>query len=162
MPSLEFNSSCNFLNAIKHKLLNLCHDYVDQRINTARQAIEAAQSAANEETKSSSGDKYETGRSMMQLEIEKNTVQLAEAMNLKKKLELIKPDNQSSKIRLGSLVRTNQGNFFIAISVGHLVVEDNAYIVVSAESPMGIKLLGLQTGTTFAFGNKTFLVEQVW
>jgi hypothetical protein len=37
-----------------------------QRINTAQAAMDRAQEAANSEEKSSSGDKYETGRAMGQ------------------------------------------------------------------------------------------------
>jgi hypothetical protein len=57
--------------ALKTKLLTLCIKYVDDRISATQQAIQSAQASANEETKSSSGDKYETGRAMAQLEIEK-------------------------------------------------------------------------------------------
>jgi sortase (surface protein transpeptidase) len=59
------------LNALKTRLHSLCVSYVGQRIETAQRAIAIAQASANEETKSSAGDKYETGRAMAQLEIEK-------------------------------------------------------------------------------------------
>ena len=42
-----------------------------------------AQQAANEEGKSSAGDKYETGRAMMQIERDKAAQQLDEALKLK-------------------------------------------------------------------------------
>ena len=69
------------MKSIKQELYKLCQTYIQQRILTAKQAIEAAQQAANNETKSSSGDKYETGRAMMQLEIEKDSAQLSESSN---------------------------------------------------------------------------------
>lgn len=84
-------------------------------------AIEHAQLAANEETKSSAGDKYETGRAMMQLEIEKQSVQLAEAMKLKHVLSQINPEKTTETIQSGSLVFTDQGNFYISISAGKLI-----------------------------------------
>jgi hypothetical protein len=52
---------------------------VHQRIASAEEAIRMAQESANQEGKSSAGDKYETGRAMAQLEIEKASGQLAEA-----------------------------------------------------------------------------------
>ena len=42
---------------IKQELYKLCQDYLQRRIGAAQDAIEAAQHAANSETKSSSGDK---------------------------------------------------------------------------------------------------------
>ncbi|MDB5240215.1 MAG: hypothetical protein JWP57_840, partial [Spirosoma sp.] len=47
---------------LKQALHARCRHYVQQRIDTARQAMEAAQESANSESKSSAGDKYETGR----------------------------------------------------------------------------------------------------
>jgi hypothetical protein len=99
---------------------------------------------------------------MAQLEIEKNSTQLAEAFKLKRSLELIKIDKSSDKVQPGSLVITNQGNFFIAISVGELVVEHITYIAVSAQSPVGAKLMGLQTEATFALGNRNYKINQLW
>ena len=147
---------------IKEKLYAHCQQYIDQRIATARQAIDAAQAGANEETKSSSGDKYETGRAMMQLEIEKNSVQLAEAMKLKRVLDQIKMEKNSVQIQPGSLVVTNQGNFFIAISVGQIVIEGETYLAISAGSPIGAKFMKLTVGATFAFAGKTYVIEEVW
>ncbi|HSY60679.1 MAG TPA: hypothetical protein VK796_02335, partial [Cytophaga sp.] len=66
----------------KNTLYAYCTDYVTERITRLKTEIKKTQSSANEETKSSAGDKYETGRAMAQLEIEKNTKQLAEAERL--------------------------------------------------------------------------------
>ncbi len=64
------------MESIKTRLLALCHNYVDQRITNSKQAMDDAQAAANEEGKSSAGDKYETGRAMAQIERDKAAQQL--------------------------------------------------------------------------------------
>ena len=51
--------------------------YVNQRADTVHQIIRSNQNALNSETKSSAGDKHETGRAMLQLEMEKASQQLA-------------------------------------------------------------------------------------
>lgn len=147
---------------IKQQLYDRCQAYLSQRMATAQDALQGAQDAANDETKSSAGDKYETGRAMMQLEMEKHSAQLAEAMKLKRLLDQIRVDHQPAAVQPGSLVITDQGNFFVAISVGQLVVENRTYIALSAESPLGLKLKGLKQGESFNFGNKTYKIEQVW
>jgi transcription elongation GreA/GreB family factor len=147
---------------IKQQLYDRCQAYLAQRITTAQEAMQAAQASANDETKSSAGDKYETGRAMMQLEMEKNSAQLAEALKLKRLLDQIRVDQQPLAAQPGSLVMTDQGNFFIAISVGQLVVEGTTYIALSAESPLGTRLRGLKTGESFQFSNKTYKIGQVW
>jgi transcription elongation GreA/GreB family factor len=146
---------------IKQQLSAHCQAYLTQRANTARQAIKAAQASANEETKSSAGDKYETGRAMMQLEIEKNTVQLGETMKLKRMLDDIKIDASSLTVQTGSLVITDQGNFFLAISVGHISIEGKTYTAVSPSSPIGIQLLKLRQDESFLFNGKTYRIEEV-
>ena len=81
-------------------------------------------SSANEETKSSAGDKYETTREMIQQEIEKHSSSLAEAVKQKQFLQQITTGKRYEKIQPGSLVITDKNNFYIAISAGALVFEN--------------------------------------
>jgi len=149
------------LKTVKEKLYAACIAYVTQRIDTAQRAIEIAQASANEETKSSAGDKYETGRAMMQLEIEKNTVQLNEAMKLKQALDQIVPSKPVSTIQPGSLVITDGHTYYIAISAGQITIEGKSYFAISSGSPIGLLLKGLQEGDTFVFNKKTVSILSV-
>ncbi|HEY0654890.1 MAG TPA: 3-oxoacyl-ACP synthase, partial [Chryseosolibacter sp.] len=134
---------------LKRKLYEHCVHFLEQRIDAARTAIREAQESANDETKSSVGDKYETGRAMMQLEIEKNLTQLQEALKQKKILDSINIEVQPLRVQNGSIVYADHGNFFIAISVGMLVIEKESFAIVSAQSPIGTKLIGLKQGDSF-------------
>jgi len=146
---------------VKQQLFSLCLSYIEQRIETARQAIEIAQASANEETKSSAGDKYETGRAMMQLEIEKNSIQLSEAQKLKQALNQINPEKSSATVQLGSIVFTNHGNFYIAISAGQLKVDNEFYFAIAPTSPIGLKLSGLAENAAFTFNSRTYTIHKV-
>ena len=146
---------------IKQELYARCLDYVTQRIDTFQKAIVTAQRSANEETKSSAGDKYETGRAMMQLEIEKNTVQLAEAMKLKKALDEINPVAPTSSVLPGSLVITDQRNYYISISAGQIQADNKTYFAISPASPIGSLLKGLHVGDAFIFNAKTIRIEHI-
>ena len=146
---------------IKQELYKLCQDYLQRRIGAAQDAIEAAQHAANSETKSSSGDKYETGRAMMQLEIEKNAVQLSESMKLKHALDQVRIEVPSRSVQTGSLVITNRGVFFIAISLGRVTLHDKAYLVMSPASPLGQKMLGLVAGDSVLFKDHKYIVQEL-
>ena len=84
------------MNDLKAKLHAMCISYVQNRMEAAVQAIDDAQQAANEETKSSAGDKYETGREMMQQEADRSQVQLNEANKLMVALSKINYDNVDS------------------------------------------------------------------
>ncbi len=153
--------SLKIVSLIKQQLHSLCFAYVEQRIASATQAIQLAQASANEETKSSAGDKYETGRAMAQLEIEKNSAQLAEAQKLKQILTKINPEKKTETVHSGSQVITNQGNYYIAIAAGQFTLNGKLYYVISPSSPIAQKLLGLKEGDQFSFNKKEFSIEEI-
>ncbi len=150
-----------FMANVKKELYNQCLAYVEQRIHTAENAIKAARESANDDTKSSAGDKYETGREMMQQEIDRNTTQLREAQKLKQILELVDSEKATEIVQNGSLVFTNHGIFYIAISCGQLSIEGENYFAISSASPIGAKLMRQKTGAGFDFNGKEFKISNI-
>jgi transcription elongation GreA/GreB family factor len=146
---------------LKKELYNQCLNYVQQRMEAAQLAINEAQKASNDDTKSSAGDKYETGRAMMQQETDRNMVQLNEANKLKVVLNKINPNLITDKAETGSVVLTGNGNFYIAVSAGVLIVNSEKYFAISAASPIGLKLLGQKTGGEFKLNDKIYHIKQV-
>ncbi|HZY79512.1 MAG TPA: 3-oxoacyl-ACP synthase [Cyclobacteriaceae bacterium] len=148
-------------------LYQLCLEFIDNRIKTIRQAIQETQASADQESKSSAGDKYETGLSMMQLDMEKQAEQLAEAIKTRDSLQQVRvldeisSSNGSGAVKPGSAVETNNGNFYIAISAGQLKVNNQTYFAVSPATPIGSKLMGLKSGEGFSFNGKQYVVNKV-
>jgi transcription elongation GreA/GreB family factor len=147
---------------IKKELLEACIEAVNKRIDTARRAMENAQESANEETKSSAGDKYETGRAMAQIERDKNAVQLSEALKLRNFLEQINILAESETVKAGSLVSTNGGDYFFAVSLGKVMSGGKDFFVIAPGSPVGMAMMGKKTGDSFAFNNKEFKITGIW
>lgn len=123
--------------------------------------MEAAQESANTESKSSAGDKYETGRAMAQLDRDRYAQQLAEALRLDQDLARINIDRAYSTIQPGSLVLTSRGVFFVSISAGKLLVDGHDYIAVSPASPIATALAGKKAGDTVVFNKVTYQVLDV-
>ena len=134
---------------------------VAQRIASSEEAIRMAKESANEEGKSSAGDKYETGRAMAQLEIEKASRQLAEANKLKQALEKISVDKGGPVVASSSLVITNQGRYFISIAAGRLTVDNETWFAISAGSPLGANLVGKKEGDVVKLMGKEIVIEKV-
>lgn len=132
--------------SIKQNLHSRCQQYVQQRIDTARQAMELAQESANSESKSSAGDKYETGRAMAQLERDRHAQLLAEARKMEQELTRLNVDKAYDIVQPGSLVTTNRGIFFISISAGKMTLDTTDYFAVSPASPVAIALSGHRSG----------------
>jgi transcription elongation GreA/GreB family factor len=146
-------------------LYQLCLEFIDNRIKTIRDAMQQTKASADEETKSSAGDKYETGLSMMQLDMEKQAEQLNEAIRTRTALEQVKildeMNGNNGTIRPGNAVETNNGNFYIAISAGQLKTNGQSYFAVSAATPIGSKLMGLKSGDKFSFNGKDYVIKNV-
>lgn len=149
------------LRSLKLHLYDRCRQYVRQRVETARQAMEAAQEAANAESKSSAGDKYETGRAMAQLDRDRHAQLLAEALKLQRDLDQISPDKPCATVGPGALVQTSRGTFFISISAGKLLHNGTEYLAVSAASPIGSALAGRSAGDVVTFNAQPYRIEQV-
>jgi len=147
---------------VKQTLYDLCTSFVDERIQMYQKAMKDAQEAANNEEKSSAGDKYETTRAMMQIEKDKNAKQLEETIKLKKALSQINPNSTSETIGLGSLVLTDKGNFYISISVGKINSENIEYIAIAPTSPLGATFVNKKANETAAFNGQVYKITNVF
>ena len=146
---------------IKEEIYQLCVKHVNERLQTIEQTIESNQKALTSETKSSAGDKHETGRAMLQLEMEKAGQQLQSIQQMKETLSRIDPLKTSETISLGSLVETNVANYFLSISAGQLIINGKMYFAISTVSPIGKRLLGKTVGEEILWNGKQIKIQQI-
>ena len=137
----------------------LCHAFIEQRIAAARTAMQAAQESSSSETKSSAGDKYETGREMANAERDRNAAHMQQAQQLQAELTRLNPEAACDTVRPGALVHTSMGQFYISISAGQLPGSD--VFAVSAAAPVAVALKGLRAGEEAVFNGKTVRVLRV-
>lgn len=149
------------MSELKKELYKQCVNYVQKRMEAAQHAIIEAQKASNDDTKSSAGDKYETGRAMMQQETDRNMVQLNEANKLNIALNQVTANGESDHVITGSLVITNHGNFYIAVSAGMFTINKEQYFAVSPASPIGLMLRGQKKGGEFTLNGKLYHIKIV-
>jgi len=149
------------MNTIKKQLFEACQNYVLERESTVKEIISSNQKALHSETKSSAGDKHETGRAMLQLEMEKAGQQLTIIDQMKMILERVVLNDNSEIVKLGSLVFTNKHSYFLAISAGEFEIENKKCYAVSVASPIGKMLLGKKVGDEFEFRGKV-VIEEVY
>ena len=147
---------------IKEELYKLCEGYVNQRLQTVEEIIYSNQKALQSETKSSAGDKHETGRAMLQLEMEKAGQQLQGINQMKEILAKIDISKNSNIAHLGSIIETNTTNYFLSISAGKLIASGKDYFAVSVSSPIGKLLLGKKINERFTFNGKKITIQQVF
>lgn len=132
-----------------------------QKINDLEKAVNDAQSSANSEEKSSMGDKYETGRAMSMQSRDLAAKQLLIAKSELNYLLKLNLENANKVVGQGSLVQTTKGNFFIAISLGQVVLNQENFMAISANAPIGKLLVGKIAQDEFTFNNKTYQIQSV-
>ena len=146
---------------LKENLHLQCVNFVENRFQTIHNTIKEIQQSLTTETKSSAGDKHETGRAMLQLEREKAGNQLAEIQKIKEALFKINIETNSEKIGLGSVVYTSKANYFIAISAGELQFENELFYAISSSTPIAKLLFGKTTGDHINFRHQNFKIIKV-
>lgn len=147
--------------ATKASLRAACKKYVGERIDNALQAIESARDAAADDTKSSAGDKFETTREMMQQELNRHQQLLADAQRMEQVINNMGVGMDDGPVKLGSLVATNHGIFFIAISIGQLQINGIPYWIISPGSPLGQRLIGTNVGQQVVFNGKIYQITGI-
>ena len=127
---------------IKTELLQHCQKQVDNRYSKIKQTIADIEESLLEEAKSSSGDKHETGRAMLQIDRENAGKQLQEIEKVAQLLKKIDLKATSDYARLGSLVYTDRFIYFISLSIGTVAIGKTDYLCVALNSPVGLLISG--------------------
>lgn len=134
---------------------------LENKISALDKARNDAINSRDMETKSSAGDKYETGREMMQKEIDNYEKQLAAMHRQMHECNAVNLESARHTIGLGSLVSTNEGWYYFATGYGKLEVENTNVMVVSLGSPLGQSLNGYTKGDRVKFLTRTIQIIEV-
>lgn len=140
---------------MKEKLLEKVKELIEGRMQTSYEAMEAAKNSANEEGKSSAGDKYETARAMGQLDREMNGRMYEQARQERLSLDKIDTETLFTKVAFGALVETTMGYFFVSIGAGIIELEAKKIMTISPQAPIGQLIMGKTATETFDFRGKT-------
>ncbi|MEO9954574.1 transcription elongation factor [Nonlabens sp.] len=146
----------------KKAINTYCLETVGERLTIIKKNLDSLMDAKRNETKSSAGDKYETGRAMIQNEEELYKRQRAETSIILDQLLRIDPDKECSFIEPGALVVLPSGYFYIGAGMGKLVVNDIDCFAVSLSSPIGQALKSKKKGDTILFQNKEVMILNVY
>ena len=146
---------------IKQKLYNHCQEFVNIKLRSIEKTIQSNKEALSSETKSSAGDKHETGRAMLQLEMEKAGQQLKVVQQMQTQISRIDVNAKNTIGCLGSLITTNSYSYYLAVSVGKVTIDSEDYFVISSNSPIGKLLLGKKKGGSINFNNSEICIENI-
>jgi hypothetical protein len=147
---------------IKKEVFGLALSKINLRISELEILMAELKESLENESKSSAGDKHETGRAMVQLEQEKLSKQMTELLLMRRILEQINPSIKHVKIGIGSLVETTMGWYFISVGLGPIEKDGKVIFVLNPQAPLGQKLVGKKVGESIDMNGKIEEIHQVY
>ena len=131
-----------------------------QKLTTLKDAISEARHALNSESKSSAGDKHETGRAMVQLELEKlgQQLHLAEEEYNKAQGLNAKP---CTNAKPGALIRLGEQYLYWSVSLGKISLQETNLFLLSSSAPLAQALAGKREGDKINFRGKEMKIELI-
>lgn len=151
----------NILLEDKKALYKLSHNLISEKVERNFQSLNELKESAGNETKSSAGDKHETGRAMVHLEQEKMTRQLAVNQQMMNVFEKIEPDQEMDTVGLGSLVVTDKMQFFVSVALGKVNHSGNECFLLSLNSPIVQAFTGMKIGDQVNFNGQSYTIEEL-
>lgn len=145
----------------KQLVYQVCVEHCEKEISALQSDLKDLYDSLKNESKSTAGDKHETGRAMMHLEIEKKGKQLQVLQQIHKTIEQLSPDAKCHQVEKGSLVQTNFGWFYMAASLGEIQVEQEKVFVMSSASPLAKAFWNKTKGDEIAFNGRKYRIKQV-
>lgn len=146
----------------KENIIATAQNLLNSKLIELEKAIFNVQNAANEESKSSMGDKYETGRAMAQndramLENQKN-----ELLKDISTFENINFEQETEFIKSGSLVHTSIGYILISVGLGKIVDSGVNVMLISSASPLGTDLSGKKNKDTITINGRQIQILGIY
>jgi negative regulator of genetic competence, sporulation and motility len=146
---------------VKKELYKACEAFMADKRSNIHDIMVSNQKALENEFKSSAGDKHETGRAMLHLEMEKASQQIAVVSKMQEVLERIDFSKTTDTVRLGSLIISSRGNYYLSISAGLIKIGMVEYFAVSTSSPIGNLLLGKKKGSVINLAEKQITILDI-
>lgn len=128
---------------------------LEERVKTAQIAMQQAQESANQEEKSSAGDKYETGRAMSQNERDRNARQFELAKRELLYLQSLNVDVIYQSFEPGAVALCGEQYYFLSAGLGAVAIEQQKILWISPQAPLGLAMRNKRAGDSFEFKKNT-------
>ena len=146
---------------MKEKVIAHIQQTLQEKINHLQGEMAELQVALEGETKSTSGDKHETSRAMVQREIQ-NLGDSLQNWNKMQGLAGTLKAKDCSSVELGALLTTETNMFFISVALGKISVDKQEIFCLAPTSPLAQKLMGKKKGETVEFNRNRHLIKELF
>lgn len=145
----------------KQNILSKYQTLLQDKIDVYQDLIDSLTDDAQNDAKSSAGDKHETTLSKLHIEQEKIANKLKEALEQQAVLLKLDINQISDKVILGSLVKTNHLTVFVSTALPKITVDNHTVFAISPQSPLGTQLIGKNTNSEFLVNNVSYKILEI-
>lgn len=128
-----------------------CLSQLEAKLVALQSDLDDLSAGTESESKSSAGDKHETGRAMMHLEQDRLGKHWKDLKAQHSILLALDPERSTSLVTRGSLIHVEQGWFYLSIALGRVEVGGFSVLTLSPESPLGQAWMGKKKGDVINF-----------
>lgn len=149
------------MNEFKGEILKELKSFIINKIHLLQETYREVTGSLESESKSSAGDKHETGRAMAQLEQEKIAHQIGIQEQLLLQVNALKNALSPSMVQIGSLVELSSGWFFISVGIGKINAQGKDVFCINSASPVGQQLLDKKVGDNITINGQSLTILSV-
>ena len=146
---------------IKNLILKDMLHRIENKIISIQDVLKDTIYSRDSDSKSSAGDKHETSRTKIQIEIDHLSKQLQLLNRQKHQLNSIDFSKNNAIASIGSLVKTNNGIYLISIGFGKVIIENEVFYAISSGSPIGRLLYNKLKGDKFMFRTINYEIVEI-
>lgn len=146
---------------LKEKIHGQCLALLNEKIHVLEVMMRELGEGVKANDKSSAGDKHETARAMIQIEQENIQRQMTGLEEQKALLQKIDAGLKSASVVKGSLVKTDKGYVFLSLALGKIILDGVAVMVLSPQSPLGMRLMGLKANQCAEMNGISYRIEAI-
>jgi len=144
---------------IKSSLIECCRKRLLETVHNLEAAMQDAQVQANEY--GAPRDRYDAFRTQLMRKKDMLAQQLNKELIELQTLDRIDARKIASKAEFGSIVLSDQFNYFIAIGLGKIQWEGITFYAVSPQVPISLALAGKKAGEVVHFRDQSILIRDI-
>ncbi|MHC5354313.1 hypothetical protein ACYSNX_09050 [Myroides sp. LJL115] len=144
---------------LKENLKKICLERLNEKIMAFQGIIEDLALDAQNDAKSSAGDKHETALSMMHIEQENLSKKIRENIAIRDIIQKIDAKKVSDQVEFGSVVQLNTVYLFLSAALPKISFDQESILAISMDAPIAKQLVGRKVNDSFVFNNCEFKVN---
>ncbi|EAS19929.1 hypothetical protein BBFL7_02329 [Flavobacteria bacterium BBFL7] len=148
--------------AFKKEIYDHCHHILEDRMATITKNLDRLMDSKQNETKSSAGDKYETGMAMIQNEEDLFKRQLADTSKIMEHFKKIDAIKNCDVVEPGALIKLPAGWFYVSAGMGKVMIDGEAIFCISLQSPIGVALKHKKMNDIISFNDQKFTIQEIY